>query len=131
VVRSVRKIEPGNVGDDPEAGSLQRESVAVVLGELRSRVEPLLRRSTFLADRVGGPVLLELAGDDGDITESLVIDFDARQMRRYANEAVRHRFTTERPLVEHLLDTGATDWVNSLRAGHEIRAQRADMPVRR
>jgi hypothetical protein len=26
---------------------------------------------------------------------------------------------------------GATDWVNSLRAGHEIRAQRADMPVRR
>jgi hypothetical protein len=52
-------------------------------------------------------------------------------MRRYANEAVRHQFTTERPLVEHLLDTGATDWVNSLRAGHEIRAQRADMPVRR
>ena len=33
-----------------------------VFDELRRRVEPLLTESTFLADRVGGPVLLELDG---------------------------------------------------------------------
>ncbi len=85
-----------------------------VFDELRQRVEPLLSQSTVLADRVGGPVLLQLVAENGDATESLVIDFDARQLRRYADEAVRYRFTTERTLVEHLLYTGEVDWVNSL-----------------
>lgn len=85
-----------------------------VYGELRRRVEPLLRESTFLADRVGGPVLLELVGHDGELTESLLIDFDARQLRRYADEVVHYQFTTKRTLVEHLLYTAEVDWVNSL-----------------
>jgi UDP-MurNAc hydroxylase len=84
-----------------------------VFDELKRRVEPLLSESTFLADRVGGPVLLELVGDDGDSSEPLLIDFAARQLRRYAHEQVHYQFTTKRTLVEHLLYTGEVDWVNS------------------
>ena len=85
-----------------------------VFDELRRRVEPLLSQSRFLADRVGGPVLLELVGDDGESTEALLIDFDARQLRRHADEVVRYQFTAKRALVEHLLYMGEVDWVNSL-----------------
>jgi UDP-MurNAc hydroxylase len=91
-----------------------RHSEIDVFAELRRRVEPLLRESTFLADRVGGPVLFELVGDDGEPAETLLIDFDARQVRRYAHEAVCYEFTTKRTLVEHLLHTAEVDWVNSL-----------------
>ena len=84
-----------------------------VFAELRRRVEPLLRESTFLAGLVGGPVLLELVGDDSEPAETLLIDFDARQVRRYAHEAVCYQFTTKRTLVEHL-HTAEVDWVNSL-----------------
>jgi UDP-MurNAc hydroxylase len=86
-----------------------------VFDELRKRIEPLLSESTFLATRVGGPVLLKLVGgDDGESIEPLLIDFSARQVRRYADEEVRYQFTTKRALVEHLLYTGEVDWVNSL-----------------
>jgi UDP-MurNAc hydroxylase len=95
-----------------------------VLSQLRRRVEPLLSQSTFLADRVGGPVLLELVGEDGDTTESLVIDFGARQVRQYADEAVRYQFRTGRTLVEHLLHTGETDWINSLMLSCRCSAKR-------
>jgi UDP-MurNAc hydroxylase len=95
-----------------------------VLGELRRRVEPLLNQSTFLADRVGGPVLMELLGEDGNTTESLVIDFDARQVRPFAGEAVQYQFRTDRTLVEHLLHTGETDWINSLMLSCRCTAKR-------
>ncbi|MGH9248354.1 MAG: Rieske 2Fe-2S domain-containing protein [Acidimicrobiales bacterium] len=85
-----------------------------VFDELQRRIEPLLRESTFLAARVDGSVLLRLLGDDGESIEPLLIDFAARQVRRYANEDVRYQFTTKRTLVEHLLYTGEIDWVNSL-----------------
>jgi UDP-MurNAc hydroxylase len=85
-----------------------------VFGQMKKRIEPLLSESTFLADRVGGPVLLELVDDDDGSVEQLLIDFTARQLRRYADEEVRYQFRTKRCLVEHLLYTGETDWVNSL-----------------
>src|SRR4029453_8526986 len=94
-----------------------------VLGELRRRFEPLLSQSTFLADRVGGPVLVELVGEGGD-TESLVIDFDARQVRPFAGEAVHFQFRTDRALVEHLLHSGETDWINSLMLSCRCTAKR-------
>jgi UDP-MurNAc hydroxylase len=85
-----------------------------VFDDLKTRIEPLLSESTFLAERVGGPVLLDLVGEDEEPSERLLIDFVARQLRRYADEEVRYQFTTKRILVEHLVYTGEVDWVNSL-----------------
>jgi UDP-MurNAc hydroxylase len=83
-----------------------------VLAELKRRIEPLLDESIYLAKGVGGPVRLDLVGPDG--TQSIVVDFPGKQVRRYADEKVRYRFRTDRALVEHLLFTGEVDWVNSL-----------------
>jgi UDP-MurNAc hydroxylase len=85
-----------------------------LLGQLKKRLEPLLDKSVHLADRIGGPVLLDLVGDDGEPVESILIDVPAQQVRRYVDEEVGYRFTTKRALVEHLLHTGEADWVNSL-----------------
>jgi UDP-MurNAc hydroxylase len=85
-----------------------------VLAELKRRVEPLLEESIYLAKGVGGPVRFDLDGLDGEVVESLVIDFPAGQVRRYAAEKCRYRFRTRRALVERLLHTGEVDWVNSL-----------------
>jgi UDP-MurNAc hydroxylase len=88
-----------------------------VLKELKGRIEPLLEESIYLAKGVGGPVRLDLVGSGdtaGETTESIVIDFPGKQVRRYADEKVRYRFRTERALVEHLLAIGEVDWVNSL-----------------
>jgi UDP-MurNAc hydroxylase len=85
-----------------------------VLAELKRRVEPLLDESIYLAKGVGGPVRLDLTTAGGELVESLVVDFPAGQVRRYADEKCRYRFRTRRALVEHLLHTGEVDWVNSL-----------------
>jgi UDP-MurNAc hydroxylase len=84
--------------------------------ELKRRIEPLLEESIYLAKGVGGPVRLDLVEPDGDgeVVESIVVDFPGKQVRRYADEKVRYRFRTERPLVEHLLHVEEVDWVNSL-----------------
>ncbi len=95
-----------------------------VFDELQRRFEPLLNESTFLADRVGGPVLLELVDCDGESVEALLIDFTARQVRRYANERPRYEFRAERALVEHLLHSEETDWVNSLLLSCRFSARR-------
>src|SRR5690606_38620306 len=85
-----------------------------VLGELKRRIEPLLEQSIYMAKGIGGPVRFDLTGDDGEVVESIVVDFPAREVRPYADEKVRYRFRTRRALVEHLLYTGEVDWVNSL-----------------
>jgi len=88
-----------------------------VLKELKRRIEPLLDESVYLAQGVAGPVRLDLVtpdGADGEVVESIVIDFPDQQVRRYSDEKVRYRFRTERVLVEHLLHTEEVDWANSL-----------------
>jgi UDP-MurNAc hydroxylase len=87
-----------------------------VLKEMKRRIEPLLDESTYLAQGVGGPVRLDLVDGEGDgeVVESIVVDFPGRQVRRYADEKVRYRFRTGRPLVQHLLYIDEVDWVNSL-----------------
>jgi UDP-MurNAc hydroxylase len=86
-----------------------------VLAELKRRVEPLLDESIYMAKGVGGPVRFDLTDASGEeIVESIVVDFPAGQVRRYADEKVRYRFRTRRALVENLLDSGEVDWVNSL-----------------
>jgi UDP-MurNAc hydroxylase len=84
-----------------------------VLAELKRRVEPLLDESVYFAKGVGGPVRFDLERAGGEV-ESIVVDFPAGEVRRYAGEKVRYRFRTRRALVEHLLHTGEVDWVNSL-----------------
>jgi UDP-MurNAc hydroxylase len=49
-----------------------------------------------------------------EAVESIVVDFPAKQVRRYAGEKVRYRFRTRRAYVEHLLAIDEVDWVNSL-----------------
>lgn len=85
-----------------------------VLAALKQRLEPLLDESIYLAKGVGGPVRIDLTGADGDVVESIVVDFPAGEVRRYADEKCRYRFKTGRALVENLLDSGEVDWVNSL-----------------
>ena len=87
-----------------------------VVKELKRRVEPLLDESISLAKGVGGPVRFDLVVPDGDgeTVESIVFDFPAKEVRRYADEKVRYRFRTQRALVESLLRSGEVDWVNSL-----------------
>ena len=57
---------------------------------------------------MGGPVLLEIGA------ERVVIDFLARQVRPFAGEECRYRFSMAHELVESLVATHETDWVNSL-----------------
>jgi UDP-MurNAc hydroxylase len=85
-----------------------------VLAELKRRVEPLLEQSIYLAKGVGGPVRFDLTDDGGGTVQSVVIDFPAGEVRPYADEKVRYRFSTRRALVENLLHSGEVDWVNSL-----------------
>jgi UDP-MurNAc hydroxylase len=86
-----------------------------VLGALKKRIEPLLEESIYLAKGVGGPVRFDLLPyTDGREIESIVVDFPGKQVRPYAGEKVRYRFTTGRDLVEHLIFVDEGDWVNSL-----------------
>lgn len=85
-----------------------------VLAGMRRRIEPLLEESVFMANGVGGPVRFDLTGDDGEVVESIVVDFPGRQVRHAADEKVRYRFRTPRVLIEHLLHVDEGDWVNSL-----------------
>ncbi len=86
-----------------------------VLAELKRRVEPLLEESIYMATGIGGPVRFDLTDAAGeDVVESIVVDFPAGEVRRYADEKVRYRFRTRRALVEDLLHSGEVDWVNSL-----------------
>jgi UDP-MurNAc hydroxylase len=88
-----------------------------VLKEMKRRIEPLLEESIYLAKGVGGPIRIDLTdsfGPDGEVVDSIVVDFPGKQVREYADEKVRYRFRTGRVLVEQLLHSGEVDWVNSL-----------------
>jgi UDP-MurNAc hydroxylase len=92
--------------------SWRHPQIDVVEG-VKRRVEPLLRASMYLAERMC-PVLLDLEDDAGALADRVLVDPAARQVRSYAGEEVGFRFVTGRALVEHLLHTGEFDWVNSL-----------------
>lgn len=85
-----------------------------VVKEMKRRIEPLLDESISMAAGVGGPVRFDLVGYDGVTTESVLVDFPGREVRRASDEKVRYRFRTERALVEYLLHIEEVDWVNSL-----------------
>jgi UDP-MurNAc hydroxylase len=85
-----------------------------VLAELTTRVQPLIASSDHIARGIGGPVRFDLTDDADVVVDSIVFDFAAREVRAAGDERVRYRFRTRRSLIEHLLATGETDWVNSL-----------------
>ncbi len=85
-----------------------------VLAGMKQRIEPLLEESISMAKGVGGPVRFDLTGDDGEVAESVLVDFPGKEVRHAADEKVRYRFLMARSLVEHLLHTGEIDWVNSM-----------------
>jgi UDP-MurNAc hydroxylase len=85
-----------------------------VFAELKARWEPLLDRSSHLVAGLRAPLRLDLVGDHGEPVESILIDFPAKEVRRDAGDVVCYRLTVRRELVEHLVHTGETDWVNSL-----------------
>jgi UDP-MurNAc hydroxylase len=90
-----------------------------LLGYLKNWWEPLLRDADHICAGVGGPVLLDL----GD--ERVVVDFPARAVRRpVEGEKYRYQFEIARDLVESVIHTGETDWVNSLFLSVRFRARR-------
>jgi UDP-MurNAc hydroxylase len=98
-----------------------------VLKELQRRIEPLLEESIYMADGVGGPVKFELLGEDGELAESIVVDFPGKQVRPYAGEKVRYRFRTKRVLIEHVLYCEEVDWSNSLFLSCRFSAKRVGL----
>ena len=79
---------------------------------------PLLELADRIGPGIGVPVLLEI----GD--EKIVIDFGTREVRRWAGEECRYRFTMAHELVEALVATHEIDWVNSLFLSCRFRAAR-------
>jgi UDP-MurNAc hydroxylase len=90
-----------------------------VAAELKAWFEPLLELAGHIRAGVGGPVLLR-AGEDCLV----VIDFPAGHVRPFAGESCRYELTIPRPLIEHLIATRQTDWVNSLFLSMRFRARR-------
>jgi UDP-MurNAc hydroxylase len=80
--------------------------------------DPLLALADRIGPGVGVPVLMEI----GD--ERIVIDFGAREVRRWAGEECRYRFSMAHELVEALVANHEIDWVNSLFLSLRFRAAR-------
>jgi UDP-MurNAc hydroxylase len=70
--------------------------------------EPLFVLSPTLRSAIGGNCQI-VSGD-----ANLLIDFARGQVRNFAGEPVRYRFTIARPLLEKVVRDKAVDWSNSL-----------------
>jgi UDP-MurNAc hydroxylase len=89
-----------------------------LLAALKGWWEPLLVLADHICDGVGAPVLLDLG------EEKILIDFTTRQVREWAGEECRYRFTIDRRLVEALVAEREIDWVNSLFLSMRFAARR-------
>jgi UDP-MurNAc hydroxylase len=87
--------------------------------ELKTWFDPLLATADHICTGVGAQLLLEI-GDD----ERIVIDFVDREVRPWAGEKCRYRFSVQRPLIERLIADREIDWVNSLFLSMRFRASR-------
>lgn len=76
--------------------------------QLQAWWEPLMKRAPFLCEAIGAQVRFEIGELD------LVVDFPAREVRRYADEKVRYWYRTSADLVATNLALGEIDWSNSL-----------------
>ncbi|WP_405587352.1 Rieske 2Fe-2S domain-containing protein [Streptomyces sp. NBC_01190] len=79
-----------------------------LLSELKDWWEPLMARADRICDGVGGPVRLNV--DD----TAIVIDFPAREVRRWDDERCRYTLSTAGDLVATNVTRREVDWSNSL-----------------
>ncbi|MGH3787199.1 MAG: Rieske 2Fe-2S domain-containing protein [Pseudonocardiaceae bacterium] len=84
------------------------EVPADLLEALKAWWEPLLKRAGNICEGVGGPVRLDAGG------LSIVVDFPAREVRRYAGESCRYRLSTAAELIAANVARREVDWSNSL-----------------
>jgi UDP-MurNAc hydroxylase len=106
----------------PRIEADKREWVAPdvdVLAELQKWFEPLLELAGHIRAGVGGPVLLQMTGE-----QSVVIDFPAGEVRRHDGETCRYQFTVAGELIKRLIADRQVDWVNSLFLSMRFRARR-------
>ncbi|SDJ38656.1 UDP-MurNAc hydroxylase [Frankineae bacterium MT45] len=84
-----------------------------VLTSLQEWFTPLLVEADQMAAGINGGVRITAEdADRGDV--DLILDFEKREVRAYADEKVRYRFRTRRAYLEHLIFEHEIDWVNSL-----------------
>jgi UDP-MurNAc hydroxylase len=79
-----------------------------LLSTFKAWWEPLLALAPTLRKSVGGPCRIMSDGLD------IMIDFEHGEIRDYAEEPFRYRFTIPRPLLELVAKDRAVDWSNSL-----------------
>ncbi len=84
-----------------------------LLAALKERIEPLMEEAEWMAAGINGPVRFTFVDAERDDVD-LLFDFPAGEVRTYAGEKTRYRFTTARALGEHLVAVEELDWVNSL-----------------
>lgn len=90
------------------AGRAPVPAAGELLEQLKDWWEPLLKRADNICAGVGGAVRL----DAGKLP--VVIDFAAREVRRYAGESCRYRLSTAADLVATNVARREVDWSNSL-----------------
>ncbi|MCW2521773.1 MAG: Rieske (2Fe-2S) domain protein, partial [Frankiales bacterium] len=84
-----------------------------LLAEITAWFTPLLAEADQIAAGIDGGVRFTGYDEDrGDV--DFILDFRARQVRRYDGEKVRYRFQTKRVYLEQLVFEHEIDWVNSL-----------------
>lgn len=88
---------------------------APLLEPLRAKFEPIMARSAQISDGIGYPVALQLT-EDGEIVETVVLDFPERivRPRKHVERRFRYGFTIDRALVRTALRDDEPDWVNSI-----------------
>jgi UDP-MurNAc hydroxylase len=79
-----------------------------LLDRLKEWWEPLLARADRICAGVGGPVRLDVG------SRPLVVDFGAREVRDWAGESCRYRFSVPAELVATNVARHEVDWSNSL-----------------
>ena len=79
-----------------------------LLSTFKAWWEPLLALAPTLGKSVGGSCRILSDGLD------ILIDFERGEVRAYAGEHFRYRFTIPRPLLELVARDRAVDWSNSL-----------------
>ena len=79
-----------------------------LLSTFKAWWEPLLALAPTLRKSVGGSCRIISEGFD------VLIDFERAEVREFADEPFRYRFTIPRPLLELVARDHAVDWSNSL-----------------
>lgn len=86
-----------------------------LLEPLRELFEPIMKQTDQISEGIGYPVALQLT-QDGEVAETVVLDFPQRTVRQRekVERRFRYSFTIDRSLVRTVLRDDEPDWVNSI-----------------